>query len=223
MVDPIVLPIVIIVASCVTGTTSTGLFLFRFIPWLKENLHDAFYDKIIIMRGDALTLFAAVLLAITKKSEALSKKCILSVTMNGVEQMCFAPPVGEYIEMDDFYVTCVSRSGADIDGLCVYFRAKNEGKARRFLEDVLANKPIPIPESSNPTNIPRTETISSGTSRSSLPGNPIPFHNTLGRETTQWGHQSMTPFRQDTEELDALLKKLDGKQSNINPQTKKSN
>lgn len=145
MVDPIIFPIVIIVVSCVTGTTTTGLFLFRFIPWLKETLHDAIYDKIIVMRGDNIRLFAAILLAISKKSEVLSKKCILSVTTNNEEQQCYAPPVGEYVEMDDFCVTCVSRCGTDIDGLCIFYRSKNAGKVIRFIDSML-NKPVSTPD-----------------------------------------------------------------------------
>lgn len=201
MVDPIIFPIVIIVVSCVTGTTTTGLFLFRFIPWLKETLHDAIYDKIIVMRGDNIRLFAAILLAISKKSEALSKKCILSVTTNNEERQCHAPPVGEYVEMDDFCVTCVSRCGTDIDGLCIFYRTKNAGKVVRFIDSIL-NKTIPPLE-------PLPKALQE----------PLPESEPVIPLRDQEKTQLMTTLAENTDELNVLSSRINrrttGKQNEV--------
>ena len=136
MVEPISISIAIIVVSSVSGSAVAALILSRFILWIKEVICKAIYDEIRVMRQEQRRLFDAILIAITRKCEGLSKKSIITIEDNRPE-IYYAPPIGEYLDMDDFYIAPISENHADVDGFCLSFRRKNTEKVREFLQCVL--------------------------------------------------------------------------------------
>lgn len=88
------------------------------------------------MRNDSIALYAEILIAISDRCESLSKKALITVRTPSGEKICYAPPMGESIELESINVTCVSRSGVDVDGVRLFYLPENEAKAQAFLKSM---------------------------------------------------------------------------------------